>query len=134
MLLQVNGLKTYEGFYVRTMLEKKDGSTINGQFGPFYESDNILLDKFIRMIHKSAIFQMALNQQPEFNDWYNCKSTVKGFEALAKRINLKGFYEVNDIRKTSGVLEYNVVYFTNGRLLPVTIQDINQQNLFFKYN
>lgn len=134
MLLQVKGLKTYEGFYIRAMFEKKDGTPATGQFGPFYESDSILLDKFIRMVNKSLTLQMPLNQQPDFIEWFNCKSTVKNFEVLANRVNLKGFYDTNDIRKTSIILSYTVVYYTDGKYFPVAVEDINQQSCFFKYN
>ena len=134
MLLKVNGLKTYDGFYVEAKMESKNGTEESLSFGPFSENDNILFDKFLRLINQSCVTQQPLIHCGEFKDWFDCKSTVKGFVDLAKRINVAGKYTESDIRRTSTVLKYNIYYRTGNEILSVNVEDINQPSLFFKYD
>ena len=129
MLLRVHGLKSYDGFYVKMSFENSPLITV----GPFYESENILLDKFIRMVNHSAKTQQSLSVNPEFMDWWNCKSSVKNFTTVAKRIDLKNIMETVGIRKNTILSRYTVVYKTGGNEFVVSVEDINQSSCFFEY-
>ncbi len=135
MILKVDGLKDYNGFYVTLALAQDEFDTNLKAItvGPIYETELHLLDSFVRMVDSAVKMQKPLKEVTGAMEWLNGNPTVKAFDTVCFRLNLLAKMQDAGFKKTAIVAKYGVVYKCGEKLSAVSVEDTHQKGLTIEY-
>ena len=135
MIVKVDGLKDYDGFYVTLALTQDEFDTNLKAItvGPIYETEARLLESFIRMADSAAKLKKPLKEIPDALDWMNGNPTVKAFDNVCFRLNLLAKMEAAGFKKNAIVAKYGVVYKCGEKISHVSIEDTHQKGMTIEY-
>jgi hypothetical protein len=135
MILKVDGLKDYNGFYVTLALAHDEFDTDLKAItvGPIYESEAHLLDSFVRMVDNAAKLKKPLKEITGAMEWLNGDPTVKAFDTVCFRLDLLGKMQEAGFKKTAIVAKYGVVYKCGEKISRVSVEDTHQKGMTIEY-
>ena len=135
MLLKVNGLKDYNGFYV-TLAFAQDEFDMDLKaitVGPIYESEAHLMESFLRMVDSAVKMKKPLKEIQGANEWLNGDPTVKAFDTVCFRLNLLSKMQDAGFKKNAIVAKYGVVYKCGEAISAVSVEDTHQKGMTIEY-
>lgn len=137
MKLKVNGLKDYNGFYITIAFAHDDltlDDTKQVTVGPIYESENHLLDSFVRLIDSAKKMQKPFKEINGATEWLNGNPTIKAFDTVCFRLNLLAKMQEAGFKKNAIVADYGVFYKYGEKVSTVNVEETNLKGLTVEYD